>query len=74
MTQQRKSDWLAPVVVAVLLILTAWGNAVAMFIASLLGLLATFVVARRELARGGFLAAAVGCVVALVVAVVMWIH
>jgi hypothetical protein len=77
MANQTARDWLPAIVVAVLLILTAWGNAFALLAASLLGLAVGLTALRRELARGGFLAVAVGCTVAAVVAfmtVTIWAH
>jgi hypothetical protein len=65
------ADWFAAVTVALLLVLTAWGNAVAMFVVSTLALVVSLLVFGRTFARGGALAAAVGCVVAMVIALVM---
>lgn len=62
---QSVDDRFAALAVAVLLILTAWGNAVAMLVISALGLVVGLVLFRRSNTRGGFLAAIVGLVVAV---------
>ena len=53
--------------VATLLILTAWGNALAMFIVSALGLLTAVVLRRRSL-RIGALVLTVGCLTSALLA------
>lgn len=73
MTRQTAQEWLPGIFLAMLLILTAWGNALAMFTASLLGLVVGLVLFRREQVQGVLLAAALGCVVALIVSLVIWL-
>jgi len=70
MNNQSHSDKFAALAVAILLILTAWGNAVAMLVVSLLGLAVGFLFFRKSVARGGALAATVGFVLAIIIAVV----
>jgi hypothetical protein len=62
---------LAPVAVAALLILTAWGNAMAMFAVSAVGLLVTLLVSPRAYRRDGVLIAMVGAAVGVVTLLVM---
>jgi len=65
------SDKFAVIVVVLLLILTALGNALAMFLVALVLLVGGFFIFRKQsIARGGILAATVGCVVAIVVALI----
>jgi hypothetical protein len=65
------SDKFAVIVVVLLLILTALGNALAMFLVALVLLVSGFFIFRKQsIARGGILAATVGCVVAIVVALI----
>ncbi len=62
---------LAALAVTVLLILTAWGNAEAMLLASVIGLGAGLIVFRRSMAQGGALAALVGFVLAIGIVLIM---
>ena len=62
---------LAALAVAVLLILAAWGNAVAMLVVGVLGLAVGFLLFRKGITQGGALAATVGFVLAIVIALVM---
>ena len=71
MTTQAKEDIFAAVVVALLLILTAWGNAWVMLVASLVGLLFSIALFRKEVVKRGLLAAAVACVLAFIIALVI---
>lgn len=71
MNNQSLSDKLAALAVAVLLILTAWGNAVAMLVVAVLGLAAGVLLFRKSIARGGALAATVGFMLAIVIATIM---
>ncbi|MCJ7667742.1 MAG: hypothetical protein MUP04_05595 [Anaerolineae bacterium] len=71
MNNQTLSDKFAAIAIAVLLILTAWGNALAMLIVSLLGLVVGFLFFRKSIARGGALAATVGFVLAIIIALVL---
>ncbi len=71
MDEQARSERLAALMVAVLLILTALGNAVLMLIAGVLGLVAGWVLLRKQMVRGSALAAAVGCALAVIIGLVM---
>jgi hypothetical protein len=70
MADKSKRDYFAPVAVALLLILTAWGNAIAMFVVAAATLMISLTVFRGRLGLGGPLAALVAAVVAIVVAAV----
>ncbi len=70
MADWSKSDMYAAVVVAVLLILTAFGNAVAMLVVSAVALAVGFVIHRGRLGAAGALAAVVAAVTAVVIALV----
>jgi hypothetical protein len=70
MNNRSLSDKFAALAVAVLLIVTAWGNALAMLIVALLGLAVGLLFFRKSVARGGALAAIVGFVVAIIIALV----
>ena len=70
-SDQTLSDKLAAIAVALLLILTAWGNAAIMLTVSALGLVVSAILLRRRITQGGALSAALGCVVAVAVALVM---
>jgi hypothetical protein len=59
------------VVIAVLLVLTAWGNAIALLLASLATLVAWIVVIPKGLLRRGAAPATVAAAIAAVIAVVM---
>ena len=65
----NKDDAFPAVAVAVLLILTAWGNAIAMMIVSAVGLIIGLFLYRGRFLKGGLLAAAVACVVAFVIGI-----
>jgi hypothetical protein len=56
-----------------LLLMTAWGNAWAMVIASALGIIASLLLFRGSLLRGAVLAATVACVMAGAVATAIWL-
>ena len=71
MDSQSQSDKIAAVAVAMLLILTAWGNAVIMLIVAVLGLVASVIYFRRRITRGGALSAILGFVVAVAIALIM---
>jgi hypothetical protein len=70
MNKQSLSDRLAALSVVVLLMLTAWGSAVVMLVFSVFGLVGLLIL-RKDIARGGAVAAAVGFVLAIVIALVM---
>ena len=63
----KYDETIGAVGVALLLILTAWGNALAMLIVSILGLIAALVFRRRFL-RGSAMVLVVGCTVAGLIA------
>jgi hypothetical protein len=71
MNNQTLSDKFAVIAIAVLLILTAWGNALAMLVVSVLGLVVGLLFFRKSIARGGALAATVGFVLAIIIALVL---
>jgi hypothetical protein len=71
MNNQSLSDKLAAVAVALLLILTAWGNAVIMLVVAVLGLVASVIYFRRRITRGGALSAIIGSVVAVAIALIV---
>ena len=71
MESKSLSDKLAAIAVALLLILTAWGNAAIMLIAAAIGLVVSAMLFRIQLTRGGALSATLGCVVAIAIALVM---
>lgn len=68
MAKQSSNDKFAAITVAGLLLLTAWGNANAMLIFGALGLVIGVLFFRKNLGRGAMLAATVGCVVAILIA------
>jgi hypothetical protein len=70
MNDQSLSDKITALAVAGFLILTAWGNAIAMFVFALLGLILGLLFFRRSIGRGGVLAAIVGFTLAIVIALV----
>lgn len=51
-----------------LVILTAWGNAIAMFLVSIIGIVIGLLLFGREFARRGAVAAAMACAIAFAVA------
>ncbi len=71
MENQSLEDKFAALTIAVLLILTAWGNAVAMLVVSIPGLVAWALFFRKSMARGGALVATVGFVLAIAIALVI---
>ena len=68
------ADLYTAATLALLLILTAWGNAVAMLVVATLGVGVGMLIFGRGYARRGALAAVIGFVVALAVAVVVQAH
>ena len=60
-----------PIAVATLLILTAWGNAIAMFIVSATGLIVGAIIYRRDLFKGAAFVAFVAFVIAAGIAVAL---
>ena len=73
MENQSVSDKLAAVAVALLLILTAWGNAVVMLVVALLGLAVSVIFFRSKITRGGALSVTLGFVLATAIALIMWL-
>jgi len=74
MNNQSLSDKLAAIAVAILLILTAWGNSMAMLVVSVLGLAVGGLLFRESIGSGGLLAATVGFVLAIVIVLIMLIR
>jgi len=70
MNDQSLSDKITALAVAGFLILTAWGNAIAMFVFAMLGLILGLLFFRRSIGRGGVLAAIVGFTLAIVIVLV----
>jgi hypothetical protein len=68
MDKKEFCDRLAAGVVSILLILAAWGNATALLVFSILGILLGVIFFRKQLAQGGLLAAMVGFVISIVIA------
>lgn len=71
MNKQSQNDVFGVVAIAILLILTAWGNAIAMLVVAVLGLVIGLLFFRERITQGGILAAIVGFVVSIIIAVVM---
>ncbi|HVP58517.1 MAG TPA: hypothetical protein VMU02_10490 [bacterium] len=71
MILRRSGDHVVGAVVALLLILTAWGNAYAMMIASGLALVASLVLFRGRIGRGVPFVILASAAVAAVIAVVI---
>ncbi len=71
MENQSLEDKFAALTIAVLLILTAWGNAVAMLVVSIPGLVAWALFFRKSMVRGGALVVTVGFVLAIAIALVI---
>ena len=64
--QAKRNEMLALIVVSVLLILTAWGNALAMFAVATIALLATLLWSKPSLRP--LLSVAAACAIAVVIA------
>jgi len=71
MNDRQLSDRVAALLVAVLILLTAFGSGWVLLIASVLALAVGVLFFRKSLRQGGALAATVGFLVALVIAVVI---
>ena len=71
MNNQSLQDTLAGLAVVALLLLTAWGNTVAMFVAAALGLVTLVFLSRKGVSRGRLLAAAAGSVIAIGVSLIL---
>lgn len=71
MNNQSTSDRLS-VVAALLLILTAWGNAAVMLIVSILGLAAMLYSFRKKKSQGGYSATTVGFALAIGISLMMF--
>lgn len=70
---REKADGLAAVAIAVMLVLTAWGNALAMMIGSLLGLVLMMIFFKGRLHHGAGLAVMVGVAMVLLMAVAIYL-
>jgi hypothetical protein len=71
MDNQSRSDKLAAVAVALLLILTAWGNAVAMLVVAVLGLVASVLFYQKRISHHAVLSAMLGFVLAIATSLIM---
>jgi len=71
MTDKPNQEYFAPASAALLLLLTAWGNAIAMFIVSLIILIILLTVFRSKLGMGGPFTALVVSVLVIVLAAVL---
>lgn len=71
MKNQSLSDKFAALSVVVLLLLTAWGNAMAMLVFAVFGLVVGLLIFWKGIARGGAVAATVGFLLTMVIALVM---
>jgi hypothetical protein len=74
MNSTTLSDAYAAITIALLLNLTAWGNALAMFIVAAIGIALGLVIFGRRFARRGAAAAVVACGVAVVIALIIGQH
>ncbi len=70
MNYQSQIDKRAALVVGVMLILAAWGNAAVMLAVAVLGLAVSVLFFRKSMVQGGALAANVGFVFAIVIALI----
>ncbi|MGD9092504.1 MAG: hypothetical protein PVF74_06630 [Anaerolineales bacterium] len=68
---QSLSDEFEAVAVAILLIFTAWGNAMAMLIVAAIGLFVFVLISRKNIPRGGVIAAIAGFILSIVIALAM---
>jgi hypothetical protein len=74
MNDRQLSDRVAALLVAVLILLTAFGSGWVLLIASVLALAVGVLLFRKSLRKGGALAATVGFLMALVIAVVILVQ
>ena len=72
MTRHAKTEVFTTVVIALLLVLTSWGNALALLVAAVVALLVGMILFGRDLRSGRLLACGVGCALAIVIALVIW--
>ena len=70
MNDQSILDKFAVMAVSLLLILTAWSNATVMLIVSILWLVLFALISKKNITRGGVLAATIGFVIAIGIALV----
>ena len=68
------ADLYTAATVAALLILTAWGNAVAMLVVAVLGIVVGLLIFGKSFVRRGALAATVACLIAVVIALIASQH
>lgn len=69
---REKEDSLAAVAIAAMLFLTAWGNAVALLIGSLAGLVLMLIFFKGRMRHGAGLAMLVGLAVAILITVALF--
>ena len=67
--RKEKEDAFAAIAIAIILILTAWGNAIAMMIGSVVALVMMLVVCEGRLFRGAALPVVVAISVAVILAI-----
>jgi hypothetical protein len=65
------SDWKIAIIVCLMLLLTAWGNAYSMLLVGGIGLAIGLVFFRKTTARRGVLVAFVACFLAISLAIIM---
>lgn len=70
---KEKADGLAAATIAIILFLTAWGNAIALMIASVLGLIVLLVVCEGKVFRGAALGAAVALSAGIILAIALFL-
>lgn len=74
MNAKTWADSYAALAVAMLLILTAWGNALAMFVFSAVALVIGVVIFGKKLVPEGIVAAVLACAIAVIVALILSRH
>ena len=70
---REKEDAFGAIAIAILLILTAWGNALALLIGSLVGLVVMLILFRGKLHHGAGLVVAASVLVAILIAVALFL-
>jgi hypothetical protein len=73
MNDQSIFDKAAVIAVSVLLILTAWNNAIVMFIVAAIGLAAMLIIFRKKIFQKGALGASVGFVLAIGISLLLMV-
>jgi hypothetical protein len=70
---KEKEDALGAIAVAMMLILTAWGNAIALMVGSIIGLVIMMIVFKGRLHHGTGLAVTVAMVIAATIAIAFFL-